>query len=182
MREMQAQLKFNICGLKTSYESNSDILDLDSRMSNCVPSHLSYACCFWADNLVAIEHTQEWCSRIDVLIKTRLLFWLEVLSLLNKVGQARVNLLKLRGWLSPVVHDPNPYVRLLMFTYDIYPERSSGAETICVKFILICRHNFPCTQREHSTPLYFRPYIHTQGVASFKIVPISGSGISPLLE
>ena len=48
---MQMCLHFNICGLETSYVLNSDVADLDKRVEKNIPSHVLYACQFWASHL-----------------------------------------------------------------------------------------------------------------------------------
>jgi len=41
---MQAGLHFNICGLETSYISNSMVADLGKRIQENIPPHLLYLC------------------------------------------------------------------------------------------------------------------------------------------
>jgi len=41
---MQSGLCFNTCQLETSYLPNSEVTDLDWRVHECIPAHLSYAC------------------------------------------------------------------------------------------------------------------------------------------
>ena len=41
---MQAGLHFNICGLETSYISNSEVADLDKRVEKNIPPYLLYSC------------------------------------------------------------------------------------------------------------------------------------------
>jgi hypothetical protein len=103
LREMKKLLRFNICKLETSYLFNRFIPNLVSQIQQFIPPHLAYACCFWLDHLHNITPTNEWCKHIYVFMQRNLLFWLEVLSLLNKTERAHIQLLLLMDWLECVV-------------------------------------------------------------------------------
>jgi hypothetical protein len=107
LREMQKLLRFNMCGLETSYVFNHAIKDLDYRVKHCIPSHLSYACCFWVDHLHTITPTKQWCDRLYIFMRHYFLFWLESLSLLGRVERAHVELSMLNTWLGSTVSTPN---------------------------------------------------------------------------
>lgn len=99
---MQAKLTFNICRLETSYIRNDNIPDLDARIRDAIPSHLSYACRFWADHLRATPNQGPDLKIFQELVKeflfTRLLYWLEVLSLLKAVTMAAPSILSAATW------------------------------------------------------------------------------------
>jgi hypothetical protein len=105
LRKMRELLRFNICNLETSYVFNRDVVDLGSRIKQCIPTHLSYACCFWVDHLHTVTCTTEWCGRLNVFMECYFFFWLEVLSLLNKVERAYAQLKILSGWFASTVSD-----------------------------------------------------------------------------
>ena len=87
LQVMEASLRFNICELETSHLRNDDF-DLMPRIQKFIPTHLSYACSFWAEHLrVTMVDTQLLCAVKDFM-ETRLLFWLEVLSLVKKINIA----------------------------------------------------------------------------------------------
>jgi hypothetical protein len=102
-RQMQNTLRFNICGLETSYVFDRDITDLQSRVQRSIPSHVSYACCFWIDHLRTLAQTEEWGNYLYAFMQRYLLFWIEVLGLLNKVDRALVQLSILKNWLEGMV-------------------------------------------------------------------------------
>ncbi|KAG6329342.1 hypothetical protein ID866_9747 [Astraeus odoratus] len=84
VRVMREGLRFNICGLESSYLRNSDVQGLEQRVKDCIPSHLAYACRYWA------HHVQETCfinrlvEELKAIFQTEyILFWIEVLSLLR---------------------------------------------------------------------------------------------------
>jgi hypothetical protein len=103
LREMHILLKFNICNLESSYCFNRDIAGLDDRTRQNIPSHLSYACRFWGDHLGDVPFSAKLQSRVFVVMRTRLLFWLEVLSLLGNGDCAMAQIVKIQKWLSPQV-------------------------------------------------------------------------------
>jgi hypothetical protein len=95
---MKVELKFNICDLETSYVSNDNICDLNTHIENHIPVYLAYACCFWADHLQKTKFTPIALSDVDDFLSHRLLFWLEVLSLVKKVCIASPALLSTAEW------------------------------------------------------------------------------------
>ena len=104
LKIMQHELKFNICGLKSSYRMNSQVEDKDSLIGKCIPSYLAYACQYWADHLCGISVVEQRDSEIIYLLRnflnTQLLYWLEVLSALSKCHIAPKSLLVAAEWLE----------------------------------------------------------------------------------
>lgn len=100
LRVMKTGLRFNICNLATSHLRNDDVLGLDERVKKTVPSHLSYACRFWADHLLATPYELAILEQLQYLLQNRLLYWLEVLSLIKKVSIASPILLSLSNWIQ----------------------------------------------------------------------------------
>jgi hypothetical protein len=56
---MLDSLTFNICKLESSYLTNSDITDLESRITKHVPPALSYARFYWVDHLENLAFDQD---------------------------------------------------------------------------------------------------------------------------
>jgi hypothetical protein len=86
LRVMTAELAFNICRLETSYVRNVDVTDLAERVDKFISPQLSYSCRFWGDHLGAVSFDPDIDCEIRDFLSTRLLFWLEVLSLIKKVN------------------------------------------------------------------------------------------------
>ncbi|THH00501.1 hypothetical protein EW026_g2047 [Hermanssonia centrifuga] len=91
---MTKELRFK---LESSYVMNEDILDLPMLIQNCVPEHLSYSCRFWACHLdIALPNGQPLEPEIshqirellEMFVHRKILFWLEVLSVLDAVDLA----------------------------------------------------------------------------------------------
>jgi hypothetical protein len=104
LKIMQQELKFNICGLKSSYHMNTDVEDKDALIEKCIPSFLAYACQHWADHLRGIASTEKRDTEIVNLLRNflniHLLHWLEVLSLLLKSNIASKSLCEAAEWLE----------------------------------------------------------------------------------
>ena len=104
LKIMQQDLKFNICGLKSSYRLNDEVDDMDVLIKKCIPSSLAYACKYWVDHLRGVASTEK--SDVEIInllrnfLDSHLLYWLEVLSLLSKSDIASKSLLSVAEWLE----------------------------------------------------------------------------------
>jgi hypothetical protein len=95
-----SSLKFNICDLETSYLANNNVADLKSRVNKHISPALSYACRFWDDHLEHIGFDTDLYGKLQTFFNTKLLFWLEALSLTNCVGLAVAACSALNVWLT----------------------------------------------------------------------------------
>ena len=104
LKIMKQELKFNICGLKSSYWMNNQVEDKSSLIKKCIPSYLAYACQYWADHLRGIPAFEQRDTEIVYLLRDflniQLLYWLEVLSVLSKSHVAPKSLLVAAEWLE----------------------------------------------------------------------------------
>jgi NACHT domain len=91
-------LKFNMCGLESSYLANSDVPDLESRITKYIPSALQYGCIYWGDHLRRLAFDHEVLKKVQLLFETKFLFWLEVLSVKKSVGVGSRALSSLSVW------------------------------------------------------------------------------------
>ena len=76
-------LKYNICNIPSSFALNSDVPDIDNRVTQCIPPFLKYICCNWIYHLQDVSYSQNLCSKLGSFVSKQLLFWFEVLSLTN---------------------------------------------------------------------------------------------------
>lgn len=91
LRIMGEQLSFNMCKIETSYKLNKNVQDLDDRISQYIRAECLYACQHWADHLQHTQGAQEdpgFQDGLSVVLTQKLLFWLEVLSVLGKMSIA----------------------------------------------------------------------------------------------
>ncbi|KIN98191.1 hypothetical protein M404DRAFT_1005561 [Pisolithus tinctorius Marx 270] len=101
LRVLSEHLQFNICGLESSYLSNSEIPDLAERINKNIPLHLSYSCRFWAQHLQKTAFDPILAGLVVAIVGSeKILFWLEIMSLLGEVGQAADALFCTTEWLQ----------------------------------------------------------------------------------
>ena len=97
-REMESSLKFNICELETSHSFNKDVPDLPDRVQKFISPSLRYACCFWADHLQETPPQVGMLTSLKDFLYVRLLYWLEVLSLIEDLSVASGTLKSIVKW------------------------------------------------------------------------------------
>ncbi|KAF7377628.1 WD40 repeat-like protein [Mycena sanguinolenta] len=87
-------LRFNICGLETSYLENSEVADLDQRIAETISAELRYSCLHWLDHVISSLSGSMSSSGegeliallADFLGSSCSLFWLEALSLVGELA------------------------------------------------------------------------------------------------
>jgi hypothetical protein len=97
-RVMRTDLRFNICGLKTSYFRNNDLMTHHARNRDAITAHLSYACRYGTDHLMATDFDKDLADEVREFLHMRLLFWLEVLSLEKVMTIASKRLQSIVEW------------------------------------------------------------------------------------
>ncbi|KAF9461836.1 WD40-repeat-containing domain protein [Collybia nuda] len=98
--EIMKGLKFNICQLETSFQRNKDVTDLDTKIQQHISPYILYACQFWADHLKRTDFNNAICAGLKEFMDSRLLYWLEVLSLTKFVKVAVSSLGTLIAWIQ----------------------------------------------------------------------------------
>ena len=103
LRLMKGGLKFNICNLKTSHLRNEDVADLAGCIHQSIPAHLSYSCRFWVQHLRDTDKERDHDTMLNMIhnfLYTRLLYWLEVMSLIREIPMAIAALLAVAQWIA----------------------------------------------------------------------------------
>ncbi|KAG2343516.1 hypothetical protein BDR05DRAFT_963087 [Suillus weaverae] len=101
LRVMEHGLRFNICGLKSSYLPNSEVPGLRERVQKCIPPHLSYSSRFWTSHVRATAFDKELAKEVKLLFdRERVFFWLESLALINALSGAVPALSLISQWLK----------------------------------------------------------------------------------
>ncbi len=94
---MTSSLMFNICEIETSHCVNEDIPELEALISKNISAALMYACRFWAmhlkDSPRSESHSRAVQPLLKMLLHEKVLFWLEVLSLIEAIPAAKELLL-----------------------------------------------------------------------------------------
>ncbi|KAG6326669.1 hypothetical protein ID866_12420, partial [Astraeus odoratus] len=101
MQVMEEMLCFNICGLESSYLRNSEVVDLGERVGRYIPPHLSYSCRLWSMHLEKTKFCMSIAKSIqDVMGNVKILFWMEVCSLLGCISGASSSLAVAARWMQ----------------------------------------------------------------------------------
>ncbi|CAE6522231.1 unnamed protein product, partial [Rhizoctonia solani] len=96
---MRAQLRFNICHLKSSFILDDEVPNLKEQIGTHISQELSYACRFWVDHLIQGATSEPLVEMIHGFLLQRLLYWMEVLNLNKCMVIAAVASTKLHMWL-----------------------------------------------------------------------------------
>ncbi|CAE6481237.1 unnamed protein product [Rhizoctonia solani] len=99
LRIIQKEARFNICGLKTSYLPNNQVPELMERISTNISKHLRYGCLHWINHVVDSPPVVSQSLIQEAIIGPRMIFWIEVLSLVGRVDIALVDLPRLMQWM-----------------------------------------------------------------------------------
>ena len=114
---MGERLRENICGLD-DYAVLSEVGDLSARREAHIGDSLGYACRFWTKHLANVPGDGIRSKRIQEVIEEfftkRLLWWVEVLSILRHLGAAVLAINDIRQWHISVSH-------IRTSSYTVYP-------------------------------------------------------------
>jgi hypothetical protein len=96
---LKTELYFNICQLPTSYKANDDPeANILQQAKEKVSSQLIYACCFFAAHLLCVPSRGQILEDLHYFFNHEFLYWLEVLSITNKISIAPGILSSLLNW------------------------------------------------------------------------------------
>ena len=98
LRVLESELKFNIAGIETSHLRNKDIPGIQERIDEAISPTLVYASEYWADHLESGSGSPSLPLVLTQFMEHRVLFWIEVFSLRNRVSVASVKLMKVAHW------------------------------------------------------------------------------------
>jgi hypothetical protein len=98
LRTMFKELRFNICNLETSGLKNADVPDIEAKVKNCLPTCLSYSCCFFADHLSCTPFNESLMSLLKDVSYGKLLYLMEALSLLKEINRLPPLLREVLRW------------------------------------------------------------------------------------
>ncbi len=109
---MAGELRFNICGLSSSFVRNADVEDLEDSIVANIPPHLHFACCMWTYHVSQIQVFEPTLiEMISYFFRFHLLFWLEVMSLTKSSAEktlAQLNTAEVRTGSCFYVHGTYP--------------------------------------------------------------------------
>ncbi|KAJ1299657.1 hypothetical protein OPQ81_009109 [Rhizoctonia solani] len=79
LKIMQAQLRFNICSIDSSFIPDDEIPGLEERIRANISEELFYACRFWVNHFTQANNPET--PLVHDFLSRQLLFWMEVLNL-----------------------------------------------------------------------------------------------------
>ena len=102
LRVMNDGLERNLLSLP-DYALNSEVKDLETRISDRISNALRYACRSWHNHLTRTGgDATDVVSHLRIFLEEKFLAWLEVVSVLGVVREAVVGLERLIHWLQEV--------------------------------------------------------------------------------
>ncbi|CAE6406594.1 unnamed protein product [Rhizoctonia solani] len=99
---MKSQLRFNICALRSSFVPDDEVEDLEARVKANITPTLGYVCQYWANHLGMSIKSGTLLRMLVEFLSHRLLFWMEVLSLLKLINTGMDMLHKANGWINQI--------------------------------------------------------------------------------
>ncbi|CAE6425532.1 unnamed protein product [Rhizoctonia solani] len=117
LRIIQKEARFNICKLETSHLPNNQVLELAERINANISGSLRYSCLYWINHVTG-SHSEELHILIqEIIMGPRLIFWIEVLSLIDRTDIALVDLPRLIRWLRLL---PDKFKSNAVFVQDVH--------------------------------------------------------------
>ncbi|CDO75023.1 hypothetical protein BN946_scf185026.g1 [Trametes cinnabarina] len=163
-------LKYNICEVVSEHDhlENSEIADLPAKVAQHLPAELQYACKYWTRHLCQGEVGEELLSALEEFSKSRLLYWLEALSLLGCVDGSIEALQSVQVFLK--VPHSQPFVKPCN-TYSILRLQSQTLRATEVSSLL-----YDCERVVRA----FYPIISTSAMHMYSTIAIFAPLESPL--
>ncbi|KAG6913928.1 hypothetical protein DXG01_003459, partial [Tephrocybe rancida] len=98
---MKMQLCFNICGLESSFVKDADVKDLQKCIEDKINNSLKYAVLEWMAHLNSTSDLEETLQKQpQQFLEELLLFWMEVVNLLNARREGMQMLVMLTVWID----------------------------------------------------------------------------------
>ncbi|KAF8679914.1 WD domain, G-beta repeat [Rhizoctonia solani] len=156
---MQNQLRFNICGLETSFIPDSKVQDLEVRIARSILPTLSYVADHWGDHVAKSVPCEMVRKGLEEFLSYRLLFWMEVVSLKRALDKGIGMLLALKAWLT-FEDAPLDLSKLLNDSWIFVSKYAAGSVSQSTPHIYISALAF-C---HHSSSVYKQYWGRTRGL------------------
>jgi len=92
---VSSKLHFNMCHLESSTTKN---VDIQPTVKSVIPPLISYSSLFWVDHLIQTRSDEKMMKAVKFVLYEKLLFWLEVMSLIDNIHEAYLILKKALLW------------------------------------------------------------------------------------
>lgn len=80
---MKMKLRFNICGLETSYIANKEVDDMPQKIKESIPESLVYSCLYWTTHFTEANREAAEALVSEFFQCLKVVYWVEVLSLVG---------------------------------------------------------------------------------------------------
>jgi len=92
---VSSKLHFNMCSLESSFVKN---VDIQAKAKFTISPFISYSCRYWADHLIYALSDKTLMDAVKFVMYEKLLFWMEVMSLLGKAYEVASILKRALAW------------------------------------------------------------------------------------
>ena len=92
---VSSDLHFNMCNLESSNIKN---VNIPATVKSAISPLISYSSQFWADHLVQTQHEKILMKAVEFVMYEKLLFWIEVISILEKAHEVFAILKRALEW------------------------------------------------------------------------------------
>ncbi|GAB1518046.1 hypothetical protein RhiTH_001104 [Rhizoctonia solani] len=162
---MQDQLRFNICGIETSFIPDSKVQDLEARVQKSISPTLSYVAKYWGDHLMKSAPCKVVRKGLGDFLSDRLLFWIEVLSLKHILDKGISILSEVKRWMMDQVQDrSSDLIRSLDDSRLFLSKYTAGSVSQSTPHIYISALAF-CNR---PSSVYERYWTRTQGLLNLR--------------
>ncbi|KAF8220379.1 WD40 repeat-like protein [Tricholoma matsutake] len=93
-------LRRDMCDIRDPSKLNSQVDDIQERITLCISPHLQYACRHWMWHLCCSRASEALLEMMGQFVRTKLLYWIEACSLLGELRIALVGLDEVQCWLT----------------------------------------------------------------------------------
>jgi len=146
LKLMKKRLKKNICNLD-DYVLLGNVKGLPDHRLAYIGDALGYACCFWTNHLMSIPGSgpgvEEVWKAIDDFFTMDLLFWIEVLSLMESIDVCVYALNNIQQWYALVscVQGTYYYTYSFLFRQGGSCEWVNGSQCLLLEYLDIIRNS-----------------------------------------
>ncbi|KAL5493029.1 hypothetical protein ACEPAI_4477 [Sanghuangporus weigelae] len=137
LHALHAELKFNVCGLGNPQLANKNVPDLEEKLDSHVSETLRYFSLHWMDLVADMDDIQS-CDEavIGFLCSPKVIFWIEVLSLLGELDTGKSMLSKCVDHFKDEDRIVDAATDLLAFISEFEPSIALSTPHIYISILL----------------------------------------------
>ncbi|CCO35802.1 Vegetative incompatibility protein HET-E-1 [Rhizoctonia solani AG-1 IB] len=157
---MKDELRFNICDLPSSFIPDEKVDDLQDRIKKNISASLAYACNYWTTHASLVKMPGEVTVEVQEFFGRRLLFWMEVMSLRQRLLVGLDGLRRVKQWLTRTGPTLSTLRPLIEDAINFYTSYTASPASGCTPHIYISLLPF-CPR---SSSVYTRYWPRMQGL------------------